>query len=366
MKKFDEKNVQEELNIDDLGIRDGLNASFDIDGISVSEDLIAKTLGAIKEAEGTQKAEWIEEDEGVAAWIETKEDTSANDEALKKEKAQNRRAKILRFTKIAGSIAAVLVIGVVGIKVISNSGMSMSKNDAAMESPKSFAARDEEAKVSDMCEETYSKAEYYCEDNYLADNGCEDDAYVVKNAEYTVANSADTAEEPMADAAMESDMLKSEAEVPMEPAVTEDGLTKSIEAGAAEAPASTGGVSDGFYSEDYNPIEVDKETFEAITKYLENVRADVIFDKKGFMEDSERSYLEGEILYAVKYSGNHFWDNYTLDIYKDRFYLANVPFISSNSKDYTYSMYRLYDAEATIDGIKDIISARGFGGDISE
>lgn len=111
----DKKN--DSMEIDDLNIKSHLNTSLDLSGISVSEDLINRTLAAIKE-------------QSVSSQEEGQEDG-----------ADKRERKVLPWNKyvrgVAG-IAAAAIVAVIGINYINHMPMEK-KSEIALDSamPKS-------------------------------------------------------------------------------------------------------------------------------------------------------------------------------------------------------------------------------------
>lgn len=99
-------------------LRDGLNSFFKDDEISVSDDLIARTMKAIEDIK--LEAETPDNEAG-AGEQESEAKVASIDSA--------RRRKLYRFYKIAGAVAAVALLGVVGVSVLRN-GTNMMKSAA--------------------------------------------------------------------------------------------------------------------------------------------------------------------------------------------------------------------------------------------
>lgn len=316
--RFDENIVNEELNIDDMGIRDGLNASFDIDDICVSEDLIARTISAIKAAENTDKAKWIEA-----------EQDSKSEEAEQAEK--NSEGKIVRFNwsrfaKIAGSIAAVLVLGVIGISVLGRLGVGKMKSDTAS-APKSEAS------------------------NYIAADTASTEAYSMSEEPASVEASDEM------EAKYEDDILMhADSNSGMDDSAftkREDGLNKfAMSDMAEEEPATASDAGESLEN------EVDGETYIALAVYLESVSTGTIFNHAGFLTEEEAQLLEGDILFTACYYGPEFWQWNNLTVYEDRYYISYSPVISSNSMDYKVAMYNLEDIDTVISELEGIVSAK--------
>lgn len=127
------ENLTEEIDVfsedintdDDLGrlIYDNMSQTFGNNDISVSEDLIAKTMArinALPKTTGTENApetaEGTENTSGTAAVVDI---------------AAERAKKRNRIIKIAATAAAGLVIGIVGIKLITSTGFKGDSSDNA-------------------------------------------------------------------------------------------------------------------------------------------------------------------------------------------------------------------------------------------
>jgi negative regulator of sigma E activity len=111
MKSYNDNN--DSMEMDDMNIKSHLNTSLDLSGISVSEDLINRTLAAIKEQP-----------------VEKQENQVLSDQISKKVIPWNRYVR-----SMAGIAAAVLVV-VVGINVVTQMPFG-SKKDASNESTQS-------------------------------------------------------------------------------------------------------------------------------------------------------------------------------------------------------------------------------------
>lgn len=99
-------NNTEDMNIDDLQIKSHLNASFDVSGISLSEELIQKTLRAINE----QSPSLADKEDNVL---------------------KTRRLPWNSYVRNLTAVAAALMVLIGGYSLIKNSvGMKSSKNDS--------------------------------------------------------------------------------------------------------------------------------------------------------------------------------------------------------------------------------------------
>lgn len=107
------KNKQENIEVDDMKIKSHLNASLDLSGISVSEDLINRTLEAIKKQESEQQTAEAEK-------------TSPEDE----------HKKVIpwnRYARTFAGVAAAAIVVVAGYGLIKGGLMSAQKSDSSTE-----------------------------------------------------------------------------------------------------------------------------------------------------------------------------------------------------------------------------------------
>lgn len=99
-------NDTEDMNIDDFNIKYHLNASFDVSGIKVSEELIQKTLGAINDQPSTE----VEKEKGILRTIRFPRNS---------------------YVRNLTSVVAALIILIGGYSLIKNNiGMKSTKNDS--------------------------------------------------------------------------------------------------------------------------------------------------------------------------------------------------------------------------------------------
>lgn len=127
--------LSEEINTDDdLGrlIYDSLLQTFGDNDISVSEDLIAKTMARInalpKAAGAEDEQEIADADKDIAKEIpsaDTVKETPVVNIAAERAKKRN------RIIKIAATAAAGLVIGIVGLQLMTSSGFKKDTADSA-------------------------------------------------------------------------------------------------------------------------------------------------------------------------------------------------------------------------------------------
>lgn len=99
-------NNTEDMNIDDLEIKSHLNASFELSGISVSEELIQKTLRAIK-------------------------DQPSSSVGIEENVLRTRRVPWNSYVRNLTGVAAALIVLIGGYSLIKNNiGMKSAKNDS--------------------------------------------------------------------------------------------------------------------------------------------------------------------------------------------------------------------------------------------
>ena len=116
MKYNDTNKDKDNVELDDMDIKSHLDASLDLSGISVSEDLINRTLAAIKKQETEQQK--TEQQEGLGGLVP----------------ASGKEKKVInwgRYVRGFASVAAAAVILVAGYHILNNTGM---KKDSNMES----------------------------------------------------------------------------------------------------------------------------------------------------------------------------------------------------------------------------------------
>jgi hypothetical protein len=139
------------MEMDDLNIKSHLNTSLDLSGISVSEDLINRTLAAIKEQSVSSKEE------------ETKDGT---------DKQEKRVLPWNKYVRGIAGIAAAAIVAVIGINYINQAPMENKKAELAIDSamPESATSSTE----SNMSSQTVPGGEKMGEDaSVLTDGGQE-------------------------------------------------------------------------------------------------------------------------------------------------------------------------------------------------
>lgn len=141
------KRNDQPIDMDNFGLKDHLNASFDLDKLVVSEDLINKTLKAIKESE-------------------TNNGSEMNTESVK----DTNRKKAFPVRRLVGAAAAFMVLFVGMYAFQNNLG---SKQDAGTENI-NLAANEDSNITSDAAEqnkmEIYSDTETPSAESYASDS----------------------------------------------------------------------------------------------------------------------------------------------------------------------------------------------------
>ena len=168
---------------DDLGfdLKSSLDAAFDMNNICVSEDLIASTLAKINALKADEN--------GQEALRSEPEENTRNDGIVS---LSEKRAKSRGFLKIAGPIAAALIIGLFGFTVIRNNLLSSKSADSASINYTSNSN-------SAMPKETTKRAEDKYTANATAGDSTEESQYLMSE-NMAVGMSNDTASMIAADA----------------------------------------------------------------------------------------------------------------------------------------------------------------------
>lgn len=141
-KSYTENRLEEEMDIDYdiIHLKDHLNASFDNDNIVVSEELIQKTLQAIQSGKSPLTAE---------------EDYQEENDKIEYENHKKNRWSIFRLA----SIAAVLMLLLVGLNVLKYLQFGSNKKDMAAKQERTLTSDTTESDMASMDESvTESKA----------------------------------------------------------------------------------------------------------------------------------------------------------------------------------------------------------------
>lgn len=148
MNSNDKKNTE----YDDMNIKTHLNTSLELDGISVSEDLINRTLQAIKLQQAPQEMEEkpISSDKKVIAWN--------------------------RYVRGLAGIAAAIIVVVVGYSIIDNMGMKFNKSSDKASDSQEFDRSEAKMDIAstDSADGSFKREEEVAaEDGYMAGNSTE-------------------------------------------------------------------------------------------------------------------------------------------------------------------------------------------------
>ncbi|MBO4414659.1 MAG: hypothetical protein J5824_01610 [Lachnospiraceae bacterium] len=169
----------------DLGfdLKSSLDTAFDMSGISVTEDLIASTLAKIntlKEDDG-QEPDSVQIADNVQKTgnIVNVDNAQKPDNIVNEDNSQmngvvsltERRKKLRGFFKIAGPIAAALIIGIFGFSVIKNSLLGKKSADSASNyAPASESAmnKNSEMLAGNVKSDDYEKSVQYFSNENMA------------------------------------------------------------------------------------------------------------------------------------------------------------------------------------------------------
>lgn len=167
------KKIDSRIDIDNLSLKDHLNTSFDIDKITVSEDLIARTLKAVKESE-------------------TQEVLVSQKNEIKKKQFPVRQV---------ASAAAVVVLLLIGMNVLQNGLPRNSKNNTQISSDSMSAeSASDEKFAADESATTDMNGEESAEINILdAEDSSEDTTFDNATSSLTAAETPNTESEVQKD-----------------------------------------------------------------------------------------------------------------------------------------------------------------------
>lgn len=140
------------MEMDDLNIKSHLNTSLDLSGISVSEDLINRTLAAIKEQSVSSKEE------------ETKDGT---------DKQEKRVLPWNKYVRGIAGIAAAAIVAVIGINYINQAPMENKKAELAIDSAMPESATSSSTD-SNMSSQTLPAEEKSSEDASVLSDGSQE------------------------------------------------------------------------------------------------------------------------------------------------------------------------------------------------
>ena len=352
-------------------IKNGLDKSWDDLGLSVSDDLIARTMGAIRSADDAAKAFPGSAEPAVKAV------RSAEPAAAAGQTAQKRPVNWRRISRIAAGIAAAALIGIFGIGVL-RSGLFMSKSSsdgAAAPASNTNTADNSIAMVA--TEASDSGGSYYKADTPAYTSNAADEAVMQDAAEWDEADKEDAAAIDESKyiastgAKERSDELPGSTESVTGPMATAaptldyGGLTDDLPADLPDSDEETGyfpndaaGSDDGLMNSCYN-IE-SEDLRDQIIEYIESVEGEVISDGIGFGDRTEGA----EPLIMVIWHENEEdaagisrYKEYYYAVYPDdRDFHTGFP-LSSNLSDYHTETRALTDGNAVAAHLREMIGS---------
>ncbi|MBO4505090.1 MAG: hypothetical protein J5728_01545 [Lachnospiraceae bacterium] len=336
-------------------IKNGLDESWDDLGLSVSDDLIARTMDAIKNADASAKAFPAEEKPAQAP-------------AQVKAKKFNYR----RIARIAAGIAAAALIGIVGIGVLKN-GLFMKKSADATMAPNSngssspvnsnMAAADTKTKDS-----SYNKSEApmaaanstdadesYAVGSQIIQGLTSENGYYIADSSYTAVADDDqydgepvdfpeadaSCEETAATDAFTGDLLPTSAILDREGMKSSE-ITEGIDMTGDLATGTLDITSFGFESD---------EQYNTVKNYIESVRGEFL----GTGADSDYIADENALLYRAAWPETDAGSLGLLticDIYGDHMVCTQSSFLSHIEPSHEFEEYALEDGEAVAKELK--------------
>jgi hypothetical protein len=352
-------------------IKNGLDKSWDDLGLSVSDDLIARTMGAIRSADDAAKAFPGSAEPAV------KVVRSAEPAAAAGQTAQKRPVNWRRISRIAAGIAAAALIGIFGIGVL-RSGLFMSKsssNDAAAPASNTNTA------VNSIAMEATGASDnggsYYKADTPAYTSNAADEAVMQDAGEWDEADKEDTAAIDESKyiastgAKERSDELPGSTESVTESMATAapvsdctglvDGLPEDVpdsDSGTGFFPNDAAGNDDGLMNSCYN-IE-SEDLRDQIIEYIESVEGEVISDGIGFGDRTEGA----EPLITVIWHENEEdaagisrYKEYYYAVYPDDMDFHTGLLFSSNLSDYHTETRALTDGNAVAAHLREMIGS---------
>lgn len=351
-------------------IKNSLDKSWDDLELSVSDDLIARTMGAIRSADDAAKTFPGSAEPAVKAV------RSAEPAAAAGQTAQ-RPVNWRRISRIAAGIAAAALIGIFGIGVL-RSGLFMSKSSSdGTAAPASNTNTAVDSIAMEATEASDSGGSYYKSDTPAYTSNAADEAVMQDAAEWDEADKEDAAAIDESKyiastgAKERSDELPVSTESVTEPMATAaptlncGGLTDDLPADLPDSDEETGyfpndasGSDDGLMNSCYS-IE-SEDLRDQIIEYIESVEGEVISDGIGFGDRTEGA----EPLIMVIWHENE-EDAAGISRYKEYYYAVypddmdfhtGFPF-SSNLSDYHTETRALTDGNAVAAHLREMIGS---------
>ena len=345
-------------------IKNGLDESWDDLGLSVSDDLIARTMNAIKNADESAKAF-------------PAEDKPAQEPAPVKVRKFNYR----RIARIAAGIAAAALIGIVGIGVLKN-GLFMKKSADATMAPASngssmtmnaeMAASDTKTKDSSYSKsdasaatansaganDMYPALEQFIEDSKEADNGGDFSVDSMLSASAGSFYENGEIDSVTADAS-DDDMCAAEGSdhepVPTAAMTVGDNakfsdITQDFEG----VEGADGGRAGGNILDITSFGYTDEEQYNKVKTYIESVRGDLL----GTGTDSDYLDSEHDILYQASWpetEGDSVGLVTVCDIYQDRMVFLEFSMLGHLEPSHEVEEYALEDGEAVAKELRRLL-----------
>ena len=350
-------------------IKNGLDKSWDDLGLSVTDDLIARTMGAIRTADDAARA-FSGDAEPAVKTARSAEPAAAAGQTVRKKSVNWRRV-----SRIAAGIAAAALVGIFGIGVLRN-GLFMSKSDnaaapasntnTAVNSIAMEAAGDSDNGGSHYKADTPAYTSNAADEAVMQDAGewdeaDKEDAVTIDESKYIastgakersdeLAVSTESVTGPMATAAPVSDCTG-----------LVDGLPEDVpdsDAGTGFFPNDAAGTDGGIMNSCYN-IE-SEDLRDQIIEYIESVEGEVISDGIGFGNRTD----DAEPLITVIWHENE-QDGAGISRYKEYYYAVypdDMDFhtgftFSSNLSDYHTETRALTDGNAVAAHLREMIGS---------
>ena len=321
-------------------IRDGLDDSWEDLGLSVSDDLIARTMQAIKEHASEGSADTAAKAVTKAAEPEAQESAG--------------RTKVIsfrRYSRIAAGIAAAVLVGIVGIGIASR-GSFLSKS----------------AKGD-------SAAPAYIANNMTADTA----AYSSEAADYDEADENDFDNTPMvsADSLLTEDAFAQEKMAVDAGSATAGNMIQSIGEGTAKATDTVMEMDDRSEESSYSGYDGeyaralydemlnnagdvfcdtvrDENTWNEITEYIRSVEIVQEDSVTEYYPEDNAEYDESEVRYVIE----TVYENYFLRYYvfPDKVFFSRITNDGDMEPEFYGEEYQIADGDEVAAGIQSIIA----------
>lgn len=279
-------------------LHDGLVSSFEDEELCVTEDLIARTLKAIKtECEG-ESNELPELSKIVKIQDAGKENNVVTDARVRRN----------RFIRIAAGIAAAMFVGVIGISLF---GGRMKKDSGTS-----------------------------------SENSMKSAMYSMTNMKEATASKRDDSATMVSDAAQVDNYISDE--------------TFACDSECADVPVMAEGESNNCVATDYYNLSGDEsvDVYEEVRSIAQNAWVDVIYDTTGFVTDDMQKQIPddmGELLLVITYMSDDVRYMGSIGIYKGYCEISESNPLSSDSSDYCSRLAVIEDGEALTADLVEIL-----------